>query len=87
MGRAVVRGRLAKAHALPEHLGVDEKAIAKGHRYMTLVCDLKAGSVEYVGEERTEESLRTLWDYTSRGWPSASGVAGTSGPPTVGSHR
>jgi transposase len=57
MGRAVVRGRRAKAHAVPEHLGVDEKAIAKGHRYMTLVCDLEAGSVEYVGEERTEESL------------------------------
>jgi transposase len=57
MGRAVVRGRLAKAHAVPEHIGVDEKAIAKGHRYMTLVCDLEAGSVEYVGEERTEESL------------------------------
>lgn len=57
MGRAVARGRRAKAHALPEHLGVDEKAIAKGHRYMTLVCDLQAGSVEYVGEERTEQSL------------------------------
>jgi hypothetical protein len=25
---------------MPSLLGVDEKAIAKGHRYMTLVCDL-----------------------------------------------
>ena len=57
MGRAVARGRRAKPNAVPEHLGVDEKAIAKGHRYMTLVCDLQAGSVEYVGEERTEQSL------------------------------
>lgn len=57
MERAVIRGRAAKAGALPTHLGVDEKAIAKGHRYMTLVCDLKAATVEYIGEERKEESL------------------------------
>jgi transposase len=41
MERAVRRGRAAKGVALPGLLGVDEKAIAKGHRYMTLVCDLK----------------------------------------------
>jgi transposase len=57
MERAVLRGRAAKAAALPKKLGVDEKAIAKGHRYMTLVCDLEAATVEYIGEERTEESL------------------------------
>jgi transposase len=59
--RAVARGRLAKDYAVPEYLGVDEKAIAKGHRYMTLVCDLKQGTVEYVGEERKEESLATYF--------------------------
>lgn len=53
MARAVARGRAAKPAAVPEHIGVDEKAIAKGHRYMTLVCDLEHGSVEYVGEDRT----------------------------------
>src|SRR6266550_2287253 len=57
MERAVIRGRAAKGACLPKHIGVDEKAIAKGHRYMTLVCDLKEATVEYVGEERTEESL------------------------------
>lgn len=57
MARAVSRGRLAKACAVPEHIGVDEKAIAKGHQYMTVVCDLKAGTVEYVGQQRTEQSL------------------------------
>jgi transposase len=57
MQRAVVRGRLAKEYAVPEHIGIDEKAIAKGHRYMTVVCDLKQGTVEYIGEERKEESL------------------------------
>lgn len=57
MERAVLRGRAAKGAALPRQIGIDEKAIAKGHRYMTLVCDLEAATVDYIGEERTEESL------------------------------
>lgn len=57
MERAVLRGRATKAAAPPQKIGVDEKAIAKGHRYMTLVCDLEAATVEYIGEERTEASL------------------------------
>lgn len=57
MERAVLRGRAAKGHDMPRQLGVDEKAIAKGHQYMTLVCDLQEASVEYIGEDRKEESL------------------------------
>jgi transposase len=57
MQRAVLRGRQTKGRSIPARIGVDEKAIAKGHRYMTLVCDLADGTVEYVGEERTQESL------------------------------
>ena len=57
MERAVLRGRAAKGNAPPKEIGIDEKAIAKGHHYMTLVCDLNAATVEYIGEERTEESL------------------------------
>lgn len=61
MERAVLRGRAAKGMALPKKLGIDEKAIAKGHRYMTLVCDLEAATVEYIGEERTEYSLKAYF--------------------------
>ncbi|TDK58684.1 ISL3 family transposase [Sapientia aquatica] len=61
MERAVFRGRAAKGVGLPTHLGVDEKAIAKGHSYMTLTCDLDASTVEYIGEGRTEESLSTYF--------------------------
>jgi transposase len=57
MERAVLRGRAAKGQSMPSLLGVDEKAIAKGHSYMTLVCDLQAATVEYIGEERRESSL------------------------------
>ena len=62
MERAVLRGRAAKGAALPSVLGVDEKAIAKGHRYMTLVCDLEAATVEYIGEERREASLAAYFE-------------------------
>lgn len=57
MKRAALRGRAAKGDALPKRIGVDEKAIAKGHQYMTLVCDLDRATVEYVGEGRKEASL------------------------------
>jgi len=55
--RAVARGRDRKAHRLPRYLGVDEKSFAKRHKYETLVCDLKKGTVEYVGDERKEATL------------------------------
>jgi len=57
MERAVARGQQRKQQVVSAHLGVDEKAVAKGHRYVTLVCDLDGGTVEYVGDDRKKESL------------------------------
>jgi transposase len=57
MERAVTRGRHCKARRVVRRIGVDEKAAAKGHRYLTLVCDLDEGTVEHVGEDRKQESL------------------------------
>jgi transposase len=62
MERAVLRGRAAKSDAIPKQIGIDEKAIAKGHRYMTLVCDLEESTVEYIGEDRKEASLAAYFD-------------------------
>lgn len=62
MERAVLRGRTAKGDTLPKQIGVDEKAIAKGHQYMTLVCDLEEATVEYIGEGRREESLAAYFN-------------------------
>jgi transposase len=39
------------------HLGVDEKAIAKRHRYLTIVADLARGRVLYLTDDRKQESL------------------------------
>lgn len=61
MKRAVERG-LSRKHcrAIP-YLGVDEKAFKKGHSYMTIVCDIEKGNVEYVNEGRDKESLAQYW--------------------------
>ena len=57
MARAVKRGRQRKAPKMVRQIGVDEKAVAKGHKYLTLVCDLDAGTVEHIAEGRRQESL------------------------------
>ena len=59
--RAVKRGRERKPHRIPKYLGVDEKSFAKRHKYETLVYDLKKGVVEYVFDERKQESLESYY--------------------------
>ena len=55
--RAVARGQARKEHRIPARIGVDEKSIARGHKYESLVYDLDAGTVEHVMDERGQESL------------------------------
>lgn len=57
MQRAVIRGRARKGSELPTLMGVDEKAYARGHQYVTLVYDLERGRVEYLGQGRDFGSL------------------------------
>jgi transposase len=57
MERAVARGLQAKKRRVISLLGVDEKSFAKRHRYVTLVCDLKRATVEYIGFDRKKTSL------------------------------
>jgi transposase len=55
--RAVARGLARRPHEVPRLMGVDEKAIAKGQRYVTMVCDLEEGHVIEIAEDRTKQSL------------------------------
>jgi len=57
MARAVSRGLARRPRRIPAMIGIDEKAIAKHHRYVTIVCDLQAGTVQHVADGRTKESL------------------------------
>jgi transposase len=57
MERAVARGLKAKKRRIIARLGVDEKAVAKRHRYVTLVSDLDRGTVEFIANDRKIASL------------------------------
>ena len=55
MERAVARGLKAKRRRVIPYLGVDEKSIAKRHRYITLVADIDRGTVEFIAFDRKKE--------------------------------
>ena len=59
--RAVARGLARRGHEVVARLGVDEKAIAKRHRYLTVVADLARSRVLYLAEDRKQESLDGFW--------------------------
>jgi len=65
MERAVARGQRVKGRRTVAHLGVDEKAVAKRHRYVTLVNDLDRGAVEYIGDDREKTSLDAYYQSLS----------------------
>lgn len=61
MERAVERG-LARREDVPvEYVGIDEKAIRKGHRYLTIATDLQRSAVLWMGEDRKAETLDGFW--------------------------
>ena len=59
--RAVTRGLHRRTQEVVQHLGVDEKALAKRHRYLTVVADLAQSRVLYLAEDRKQESLDGFW--------------------------
>ena len=42
-------------------IAIDEIAIAKGHRYLTVVMDLESGAVVFVGNGKGAEALKPFW--------------------------
>jgi transposase len=62
MERAVARG-MARKEAIPAaRIGIDEKAFAKGHSYLTIASDIDRGAVEFVTEGREKASLQRFFD-------------------------
>jgi transposase len=57
---------LSRRYAKPKlkhlrHLAIDEIAIAKGHRYLTIVLDLDRGAVVFVGDGQGAKALQPFW--------------------------
>ena len=72
--------RLLRRYAKPKlkhlrHIAIDEIAIAKGHRYLTVVLDLDSGAVVFVGDGKGADALKPFWKRLrpsrrgSRRWP------------------
>jgi transposase len=66
MDKAVARGLKRKKISVPEYIGIDEKSFAKRHRYETLVCNLRTGTVECVLEDRDQDSLEGYYSQFER---------------------
>jgi len=43
------------------HSAIDEIAVAKGHRYLTVVLDLHTGAVVFVGDGTGADALKPFW--------------------------
>jgi transposase len=43
------------------HIAIDEIAVAKGHRYLTVVMDLDSGAVVFVGDGKGADALMPFW--------------------------
>jgi transposase len=64
--RDIERRYLEKHFSKPKlkhlkRIAIDEIAVRKGHRYLTLVLDLDSGQVVYVGKGRKKQSLNDFW--------------------------
>jgi transposase len=57
---------LARRFAKPKlkhlrRIAIDEIAVAKGHRYLTVVLDLEGGAVVFVGDGKGSKALQPFW--------------------------
>src|ERR1700690_1414517 len=55
-----------KLHKLRE-IAIDEIAIGKGHRYVTVVLNLRSGAVVFVGDGKGVAALELFWKRLRRG--------------------
>jgi transposase len=57
---------LSRRYAKPKlkhlrRIAIDEIAVARGHRYMTVVMDLDSGAVVFVGDGKGADALKPFW--------------------------
>jgi transposase len=57
---------LSRRYARPKlkhlrQIAIDEIAVAKGHRYLTVVLDLETGAVVFVGDGKGGDALKPFW--------------------------
>jgi transposase len=65
MKRAVGRGLLRRQAEPMRHMGIDEKGIARGHAYATVLTDLEGSRVWEVTPGRKEQDALAAWESLS----------------------
>src|SRR5262249_345703 len=63
-----------KLHKLRE-IAIDEIAIGKGHRYVTVVLNLRSGAVVFVGDGKGADALANFWKRLRRARAKVKAVA------------
>jgi transposase len=66
-----------------KEIAIDEVAVGKGHRYLTLVLNLRSGAVVYVGEGKGVASLAAFWPRLRRARARVQAVATDMGRPYI----
>ncbi len=56
-------------------IAIDEISIGRGHRYITVVLDLKSGAVVYVGQGKGADALDPFWRRLKRSRAKVEAVA------------
>jgi len=69
--RDIEKRRLLRDFSKPSlknvtHIAIDEIAVRKGHKYLTVVMDLHSGRVIFVGDGKGAESLIPFWGRLKR---------------------
>jgi len=64
--REIEKEHLGRHYARPplknvKHIAIDEIAVKKGHKYMTVVLDLDTNKVIFVGDGRGGDALKPFW--------------------------
>lgn len=67
-----------------KRIAIDEIAVRKGHRYLTLVLDLDTGRVVYVGKGRKKQSLDDFWKRLAASRAKVEAVATDMSPAYIG---
>jgi transposase len=63
-----------------KQIAIDEISIGKGHRYVTIVMDLKSGAVVHVGEGKGGDALTAFWKRLRRSGAKIQAVATDMSP-------
>lgn len=58
-----------------EYIAIDEIAVKKGHKYLTVVMDLISGHVVFVGDGKGAEALKPFWKRLNHSRPNIRAVA------------